>query len=278
MMKEPPSSIPSFQRGLTVIELSIAIVVSTFIMAGAYRTFLYFQKQSLVQNRIAQAQNQLFPAQEALEKNLRRASSGIPSRSVMRNASTGLADTVLAIAVQYNAAGPDSITLRGNFSDVASQFVSPVASTAATTDLPLLSGTAANFSIGDYVVLQNDGQSEYAQVASVNAGASTLRTGTRLYTYAAGTTVTKASSVQFLVAADSSLRMVQPSATAILLDKSVTSLKFKLISFGGIVDSTPPFQLDSAQYVQYSLNIRIPKTAGKFFNRSVSGRILMRDI
>ena len=265
------------QRGLSVPELLVTILVSTALMAATYRLFVHFQKQTLAQGRIAQTQSQLFPAQASLEKNLRRAGSGIPMISKINVAGTPVVQSALQLS--RGAGGSDTLIVRGNFTNVKSQLINPVGSTAASVDLQLLAGTAAKFAQGDYVVLAANGESEHVRVAGVNAGNSTLRTDTRINNYPAGTTVDLVISVKYLVAADSSLRLVQPGRNVVLLDKGVAQLNFKLVGFDGQVSTAPPWiSLDIVQFVAYTLRIRIPKVGGRSLDRTVSGKILLRNI
>ena len=263
-------------RGLSLLELLIAVSAAAVLTAGAYRIFIYFQKQSLIQRRIAEVQARMIPAQLSLEKNLRRTGQGIPRVSVQRAGSS--ADTLGALRIGHNPSGPDTLTLRGNFDTVASQLRNPAASTSASADLELLTGTAGKFAANDLVVIAANGVDEYAEVTSVNAGSGSFRTRERLFAYPAGAAVTKVSTYRYYVASDSSLRMANPAGTARLLDKYVADLRFELVAFGNVLNAAPPWvPANRVQYVAYALDVRIPKSQGRHFRRALTGKILLRN-
>ena len=176
------------------------------------------------------------------------------------------------------AAG-DTLTVRGNFRNIKTQLTQPSPSTATLADLGVLAGTAGRFAVGDYVVLSANGVSEHVRVTTSNQGGGYIRTESRLFNYPAGTTVDQVITVRYLVGADSSLRMVESGRNVVLLDKGVTQFAFKLIGFNGQVAANPPWvPMDVVQFVGYTLNIRIPKVGGNYLDRTVSGKILLRNI
>lgn len=261
------------QRGMSLVELAIALAVAVFVGAASYKAFLSFNAQSISQKRIAAGQSEIFPIQSALEKNLRRASYQIPLKAP-RLLRPGVVDTVAAVSVQGSGTAPQSIAIRGNFSEVATQIRVAFPKTAAIMEVKT-DGTAG-FAARDTVLLNCGEFNEYVTVIQVGP-ASRLITGTRLYDYPAGTNVVKVSTVQFLP--DGTSLSIITDGTSRRLTGNLSDMRFAFIGFDGKIDSTLPYQADLVKSIQYRLKIRIPKVGGRgYLYRETTGKVLLRNI
>ena len=270
MKTQSPAQI---ERGFSIVEILVGLLAVSLLSAGAYRLYVFFSKQNLTQQRIAAGQNELLPIQKTLEKNLRRASYGIPLISSYMD-STGSVKSKDAIAPSDNGSNPDGILIRGNFSNVKSQLKQPLP--LAATAMSLQSGTAGDFSVGDWVVLDMGEKSEHIKITNVDTTASQLGVGARINAYTAGTNVIKVTSVEFK-SENGILTMVGDRTS--VLTSNLENLRFYFHQQNGIVDSTAPYDIKEIKSISYLLTLRIQKPgSGGYLYREATGDALLRNI
>jgi prepilin-type N-terminal cleavage/methylation domain-containing protein len=120
------------QKGLSLIEMMIALVIAAVIIAGVYRTFTVQQKTFMAQEQVAEAQQSVRVVMDLIARDIRMAGFGMPAWAVggllnqIRIDSTSPADFTIVgvfsapIATLSNAAtmGGTQITLDTNGQNV----------------------------------------------------------------------------------------------------------------------------------------------------------------
>jgi prepilin-type N-terminal cleavage/methylation domain-containing protein len=260
------------QSGFSLSELLVGIVVAGIVVMGAYKLFLFFNSQAVTQRRVANGQSELFPIQAALEKNLRRATYGIPMRSQRLIAGNIL--PVDAIVAADNGTNPDGIILRGNFTGVSTQMRSPFPMSA--TYMEVRFGATTAFAIGDSIVVQNTELSEYLRVLYIDNLNSRITTGARINSYPAGTSVTKVTTVEFRPSG-ADLKIITNGNTR-YLSRNLADLRFYYKLQDGSIDSVAPVPIEAVKSIQYGVRIRIPKAGGnQYLYREAADWVLLRN-
>jgi prepilin-type N-terminal cleavage/methylation domain-containing protein len=261
------------QRGLSLVELLVGLVAASIVTALSYKAYLSFNRQSLAQNRIAAGQSELLPIQAALEENLRRAGFKLPLK-VARRAGAAV-DTVQSVTVSPSGSGPNGIIIKGNFSEVSTRTLTPFPAAAAHMDV--LPGTASQFRAGDTVLVGDREFREYLAVNAVDTVNSRLTTGPRLNDYSCGVNVLKVNTVLFQPAGNDLYLTVDGKPHR--LTANLTDLRFAFIKHDGLTVSAAPFDPEGVQFIQYQVEIRIPKPGGRgYFQRRATGKILPRNL
>ncbi len=262
------------QKGLSYVEMSIAVAITVILATVTFKIFLYFQSQALIQRRISTLQSELRPARITLEKLIRESGVGMKRMLDMN----GYTDRP-SVEIFANAANvPDSLYLKGNYTGVKSQLRSPLTSLTNTTDLQILTGTANAFVVGQYIAIMDANNSEFTEIKSKDVVNSYLRTNARLYNYSAGATVVMSTRHQFKVTSDSSLiwnefLTASTNKTAKLISKHVTNFKVSMKDASGNLVTDPT----TAKFVLYSITMAIPTRKGKYLIRKVDGRVFIRN-
>jgi hypothetical protein len=268
---------PNSGRGATLPELLIATVVSTLVVTGAYRMFRSFAKDDLVQQNTATAQNELLPAQKILEREIRRASQGMPSVTITRD-SLGRSVGFYSIEVVKQTRGATSLTLRGNFSGTRAQLRQDALK--ADTWMNLQTGSARGFAVNDLVLLEAGDVSEVAKVLETDTVASRLRLQTRLQDFPAGANVVKVTSISFERKGVNRLVYRGETGRYDTLSRNLNLMAISLRTLAGALDSTAPLDLAQGRGIAYTLTVKQPKTAGArdSLSRSVTGEVTLRNL
>ena len=167
------------QRGVTLVEMMIAMVISLILMAGVYQTYLGSKQAYRTQDGLSRLQENARFAVDQISRDLRMANNfGCVPGPVNQFGEQVIFDRVGDTAFNYdpnntartgiaagaNTDGSDTLTIRsvGNSDGLTSW---PVAAVAGT-DVTLLGGTLPE--VGDNVVISSCLEAEISQVAAVN--------------------------------------------------------------------------------------------------------------
>jgi len=164
----------SNQRGFTLIELMVALVLSFILIGAIYRGFTSQQKAYTVQDQVAEAQQNARMAMNILLRDIRMAGYGMPDGGIKIKKTTYSNAIKIVKNGKYGGVDQpfDSITLVGAFgapSGYLSRTLSP-----ASTELYLRSSSeASNFNSGDkkYIFI---GGLDSLEVLSVSGNKITL--------------------------------------------------------------------------------------------------------
>jgi Tfp pilus assembly protein PilW len=254
-------------------EILVATVVSALVTAAAYKLFLRFSYQSRAQASIAAAQSELARIQTALEKNLRRAGYNLPLKCPGLNASSKL-DTLRALVIEDNGGKPDGITVRGNFSETASQLTSPLSRWTAI--MRVRAGGAKGFAKGDTLVIRDPQNAEWCIVTGVNANANLIQTRARLFDYQIGAEVILANSVSFRPTGTTLTQIA--SKRKHIVTKNLQNLTIATLGFDNKWDTSPPYELTNIQSLQYIVQTRVQKPGKKgWLYRDITGTVTLRN-
>jgi hypothetical protein len=261
---------------MTLTELLVGGTVGALVIAGAYAAFRGINKDQLQQQMIASTQSELLPLQRLLEKDIRRASQGMPAATIRRD-SAGRSQPFYAIEMVKQARGASSLTLRGNFSGTASQLRVDAVKTA--TWLELQSDGARGFKSGDRVLLEAGENSEVTTLSEIDTVTSRLRAEARLLDFPAGASVIRIASVSYvregmrLVYTDENGRQSTLSSHFNLMQVSMRTLN-------GSLDSLPPLDLANGQALAYTLAVKRkkPGTASDSIARTATGEVTLRNL
>lgn len=261
---------------MTLTELLVGGTVGALVIVGAYKAFNGINKDQAHQQTVASTQSELLPLQRLLEKDIRRASQGMPAATIRRD-SSGNSQPFYAIEMVKQTRGVSSLILRGNFSGTASQLRVDAAKTAAW--LELQSGGARGFKSGDRVLLEAGENSEVATLAEIDTITSRLRAATRLLDFPAGASVIRIASVSYvrdgarLVYTDENGRQATLSSHFDLMHVAMRALN-------GSLDSLPPLDLANGQALAYTLVVKRkrPGTANDSITRIATGEVTLRNL
>ena len=103
------------QKGLSLIELLVALVVAAIVIAGVYRTFAVQQKNFIVQEQVSEAQQSVRAVMDMIARDIRMAGFGRPEWVV-----TGFPNTVT-----ITSTSPANFTLVGVFSSPIGKLSNP---------------------------------------------------------------------------------------------------------------------------------------------------------
>lgn len=263
----------SRERGISMPEVLIASVVAAFVVAVAYKVFLRFSYQSRAQAAIAKAQSELVPIQQALEKNLRRAMYNMPPYCLGYNAAMRV-DTLKGLVVLENGSGPDEITVRGNFTEAATQLTLPLS--RFTTQMQVRSGGANGFAAGDTLMLRDAQNAEWCIVTAVNKASARITTRTRRIDFQVGAEVVRIGGVTFRPKGDTLFQIT--GGRRHYLSRGLNALEISAQGHDGRWDDTPPFAPDGVQALQYRVRVRTAKPGKKgWLYRDATGIVALRN-
>ena len=80
--RDPLKILGEKQKGLSLIEMLIAMVIAVVIIAGVYRTFAVQQKTFVVQEQVAEAQQNVRAVMDLIARDIRMAGFGMPGWAV----------------------------------------------------------------------------------------------------------------------------------------------------------------------------------------------------
>jgi hypothetical protein len=261
---------------MTLTELLVGGTIGTLVIVGAYKAFGGINKDQAQQQSIASAQSELLPLQRLLEKDIRRASQGMPAATIRRD-SAGRSQPFYAIEVVKQTRGASSLTLRGNFSRTASQL--RVDAAKAVAWLELQSGGARGFKTGDRVLLEAGEYSEVTTLAEIDTVTSRLRAATRLLDFPAGASVIRIASVSY-VRDGAQLIYTDENGRRSTVSSHLNLMQVAMRALNGSLDSLPPLDLANGQALTYNLAVKRkkPGTVADSITRTATGEVTLRNL
>jgi hypothetical protein len=261
---------------MTLTELLVGGTVGALVLTGAYKAFRGINKDQMQQQTVASVQSELLPMQRQLEKDIRRASQGIPPSTVRRD-SAGRSQPFYAIEVVKATRGASSLIFRGNFSSTASQL--RVDAAKAAPWLELQNGGTRGFRVGDRVLLESGETSEVATLTEIDSIASRLRADTRMVDFPAGANVIRIASVSYVLTG-ARLVYTNENGRQSTLSTHFNLMQVALRTLNGSVDSLPPLDLANGQALAYTLAVKQkkPGTAADSIARTASGEVTLRNL
>ncbi|MDH3237353.1 MAG: PilW family protein [Deltaproteobacteria bacterium] len=201
------------EAGFTLVEVMTAMIILAIAMTAAYATFQFQHASFTVQNRVAEAQQNLRSVLEVMGRDIRLAGYGIPAAV---NLPPGLLptgdNTIRNIRPLNRTTGADEIYIL---------YLYDMDASLPPTNAPLGMGAYANslsvanvggFARGDLVLIRNDQSADMFEVTQVpvaptlnfDVGGSTnlynsLTAHTPFSGYAGGDTVSKARFVRYFI-------------------------------------------------------------------------------
>lgn len=158
------------KRGVTLIELLVALVISTVLVAGIYRTFISTQRSYTVQDQVVQMQQNVRAAINKMMREIRMVNFG---RIVSFDQSSG---TYVSAILPINIPGPpprvfsavlttnpDEITIIGGFEQVKTGTGAPIAVASFDPSVPsiTLSDATGEFDGGNSRLLSIGGEESF---------------------------------------------------------------------------------------------------------------------
>lgn len=162
------SAICNAKKGLTLIELMIALFITSIAMGAVYTTFIVQQRSFGIQDQVSETQVSSNIASNIIVNDLRMAGFGYPiAESPSINGFTNIIDVS---GESGPNGGPDSITLVGGFRQVAT-LASPSVVGQTSISINYVSTTYLNLTNKDNITI--DGI-YFATIDPTNSGGCTL--------------------------------------------------------------------------------------------------------
>ncbi|MBI3620610.1 MAG: prepilin-type N-terminal cleavage/methylation domain-containing protein [Nitrospirae bacterium] len=231
------------RRGLTLIEMMIALLLMSFVMIFIQGVFVTQRKTYVVQEDVSDAQQAVRNSLSLIEQDLRSAGYGIPAGS-----------GTLAISATTNG-NPDSLTM--NVAQGPTTYLTLTPTTTTTITVADVTGFAATQSV---TILNTVSQQALVTgtIVAVNAGAKTLTfaNGTIPTTVKLGDLVVSSINViSYSLAGTSLTRTVD--ATPEVLTNQIQNLQFRYVLANGTEVDDPSASGDLANI----LTVRVTLTA-----------------
>ncbi len=161
-------TIRNSQRGFSLVELMIALMITVLVIAGVYTTFVVQQRSFTSQDQVAETQGSSKIAFNMLVNDIRNAGYGYPEdESPLINGFKG----VVTLNDGTGPNGSDTITLIGGFRDIATVGVLPGQDTVETgqTYLDVCYTGTTKFNDTNKKYISIDGVT-YAEITNVGSG------------------------------------------------------------------------------------------------------------
>ncbi|OGL42262.1 MAG: hypothetical protein A3C43_07210 [Candidatus Schekmanbacteria bacterium RIFCSPHIGHO2_02_FULL_38_11] len=180
-----PSNSLMFNReninGFTLIEMMIAVLLSSILVVFIYQFFDYQQKSYNLQDQLTEMQQNLRVATDALSRDLRITGYGVPSA------------TSPSTIIRITNATENSITFLANRSDVHTELSSDYASGTV-----LSVNSSVDFGIGKTIYITDGAKWSQATISSTATGSLTV-TSALSSTYPAGSTIHVVNTVTYTI-------------------------------------------------------------------------------
>jgi len=236
------------QRGTSLLEVMIALVITAIITLTIFRTYITQHKNYIIQEDIAEIQQSSRASIEELARHIRMAGFSIPMGMDAITASNSDPDT---ITIVYNAGGCDT------------QLRAPMPRTSSELKVD----TATDYSCyqdGDWVYIwePDSGYGQWIEITHVQPSANKLQHNTVLLLdeYGTGSQILDLTMVKFYIdntsdTAHPTLMMEVPGMAPQVYADNISDLQFQYRMSGGmIVDN--PVPVDDTREVMISLTGR----------------------
>ncbi|WAC06332.1 MAG: prepilin-type N-terminal cleavage/methylation domain-containing protein [Thermodesulfobacteriota bacterium] len=161
------------QKGFTLVELMVVVVIFMFILAGVYTAFLSQHHASVVQARVSETQQNARIAMDFLSKEIRMANFGKPLGSV-NTFSNGITPAINNDATSGNNVlnGTDQITVITGYRQIST--LASAANTDATSITLVANGDQFNTTTKKYVCIDGIGRIDNYEVTGIAGNVLTV--------------------------------------------------------------------------------------------------------
>ena len=148
------------EAGLTLIEIMVSMVISSFVIAGVYGVYTIQQRSYKVQEQVAEMQQRLRSAMDFLARDIRMAGSNPDSESACGDKITTATATTMVFNTCSNIAGQNdyNITIQFDQSDPKNQTVDLIRDNLSTSGSPHPLAVAESVDGFEIQYFDNNGQ------------------------------------------------------------------------------------------------------------------------
>jgi type II secretory pathway pseudopilin PulG len=181
------------RKGSSLVEVLTAVAIFGIIMVSAMATFSFQRQSYTAQTRVAEMQQNLRAAMDALLRDLRMGGYGLASNIVVPATVVGGSSGTVSLRGYYDgdggASSPDGIYILYTYDmDNTVAALRPTVTTGAVTangpiSVAVTPGTGTRFPVGGLVVLNNGTSADMYQVTASDNNSVTF--GTNIYNAAA---------------------------------------------------------------------------------------------
>jgi prepilin-type N-terminal cleavage/methylation domain-containing protein len=196
---QPVSPDRTSQRGFTLVELMVSLVIFTFAIAGVLSVAVAMTRAYREQRRVIATENAARAPMDFIVDALRQASPGVTTATIKDASDCGFAGN--AIQVVDSTSGPDELIVVYASGGVVSTTHSAFNTGSGTIAIP--AEHVGQFAIGDYVLVTAGDDGTLARVTAVGTAsldvANTCNTAFPSGGYAAGSMLIRAQRARFTV-------------------------------------------------------------------------------
>lgn len=233
------------ERGVTLIELMIVLVIGAVILGAVYATFIAQQRSFTTQDHVTEMNSTSKIALDKIVNDIRDAGFGVPDNVVSVERVPGCAGingSVQKINVKDNTSSEDEITLLGGYRQ-AGNLSTPVSTGAVQITLKNYDGDTLNTNDKSYISI---GGLSFALVTEISGSRVTLNTATPVdRPYPAGIPVYLIENVKYRVVSGQLQRVARPDLSSDgkkcsthsdsdIVAENVEDLQFETVSAGRI--------------------------------------------
>src|SRR5689334_20616393 len=153
------------QRGFTLVELMVSLVIFTFAIAGVLSVAVAMTRAYREQRRVIATENAARAPLDFVVDAIRQASPGVTSATIKDANDCTFTGSAIQFVDRDNA--PDDLVVVYGSGGVVSTTHSAFTSTSTSIAIP--SAHASQFTIGDYVLVSNASEGTLVKVTAVNA-------------------------------------------------------------------------------------------------------------
>jgi prepilin-type N-terminal cleavage/methylation domain-containing protein len=216
------------KQGVTLVELLIAIVISSLVVIGTARVYGAFVKQNAVQRKVASLNSEMVSAIHALEKDTRMAGYGLPGNGLQMSIA-GSDDTVWA------------------FSNEPGRAKALLAVGATAGDSFAIVAPSSDYSVGSWVLLKSGSTLLYRNIKRIESSGSNKKL---VFTKTLGAAFTAGSEVYYADGVQYYLKKTPPTALCRIENGDTLTL-------GTVIDS---FAVAAQDSIDGSLSSQFEKT------------------
>jgi prepilin-type N-terminal cleavage/methylation domain-containing protein len=188
------------QRGFTLVELMVSLVIFTFAIAGVLSVAVAMTRAYREQRRVIATENAVRAPLDFIVDALRQASPGVATATIKDANDCSFSGA--AISMVDNDDQPDELTVVYASGGIVSTTHSAFISTSSSIAIP--ASQTAQFAIGDYVLVTDTNEGTLVKVTAVNAASLsisiTCATAFPAGGYPSGSILVRAQRARFVIA------------------------------------------------------------------------------
>jgi prepilin-type N-terminal cleavage/methylation domain-containing protein len=266
-------------KGLSLVELLVALVVSSILMAAVYRTFISQQKTYVVQEQVVDMQQNVRVAIGRMMREIRMAGFG-PASAILPNATFGAKTLNNVITVGTPAGGLTIITAGGTTT------ISEDPTVANQIKVTSLKDSQGNdlFNTGDRKYISVGGL-ETRQITAVDTGTKTLTLNSNLIQNPKqDTTVIALRAVSYQLSGLSLTRDENLGGGAAPVADNIANLQFQYLDGNGAIIADPVANAANIRVVSVTVTARTSqvdpdyKDGGGYRTRTITSNIRVRNM